>query len=402
MNIPPQLLWFSTSMKLLSNRVDRSGHGYMSFIPEEGEDLWHVYNLITAGDVVRCTTLRKVVTESSTGSTNAQRVKTNLTIRVETVSYDVEAMSLALKGRNIEENQYVKMGAYHTLSLELQRKFTLTKEYWDAISRERVDEACEPAKSADLAAIVLQEGLGYVCLVRQSMTITRAKIEIPIPRKRRGSCTNHDKAMLRFFDAIGHAMVRHIDFAVVKCVLVASPGFVKDKLMEYILSTERPEFKPLQEQKSSFVLCHSSSGHKHAVSEVLSDQNMTSRLADTKAAGEVRALTDFYTMLNNEPARAFYGPAQCLAANENEAIDVLLVTDTLFRSTDIAERRKYVRLVENVRGYGGTVHIFSSLHGSGEKVRQLSLPFLYLDLYPDLLLFLEFKVKSNRSSPPYS
>ena len=96
--------------------------------------------------------------------------------------------------------------------------------------------------------------------------------------------------------------------------------------MEYILSTERPEFKPLQEQKSSFVLCHSSSGHKHAVSEVLSDQNMTSRLADTKAAGEVRALTDFYTMLNNEPARAFYGPAQCLAANENEAIDVLLVT----------------------------------------------------------------------------
>ena len=31
------------------------------------------------------------------GSTNAQRVKTNLTIRVETVSYDVEAMSLALK-----------------------------------------------------------------------------------------------------------------------------------------------------------------------------------------------------------------------------------------------------------------------------------------------------------------
>ena len=31
------------------------------------------------------------------GSTNAQRVKTNLTIQVENISYDVEAMSLALK-----------------------------------------------------------------------------------------------------------------------------------------------------------------------------------------------------------------------------------------------------------------------------------------------------------------
>ena len=55
-----------------------------------------------------------------------------------------------------------------------------------------------PGKTADLAAVVLHEGLGHVCLVRASMTITRAKIEQPIPRKRRGSCTNHDKAMLRY------------------------------------------------------------------------------------------------------------------------------------------------------------------------------------------------------------
>lgn len=52
-------------------------------------------------------------------------------------------------------------------------------------------------KTADLAAVVLQEGLAHVCLVRQSMTITKAKIEVPIPRKRRGSCTNHDKVKTR-------------------------------------------------------------------------------------------------------------------------------------------------------------------------------------------------------------
>ena len=56
-------------MKLLSRHIDyKHGSGRMTFIPEEGEDLWHVYNLISAGDVVRCTTLRKVVTESSTGN----------------------------------------------------------------------------------------------------------------------------------------------------------------------------------------------------------------------------------------------------------------------------------------------------------------------------------------------
>ena len=31
-----------------------------------------------------------------------------------------------------------QMGAYHTIDLELNRKFTLLKEYWDIIALERV------------------------------------------------------------------------------------------------------------------------------------------------------------------------------------------------------------------------------------------------------------------------
>lgn len=41
--------------------------------------------------------------------------------------------------------------------------------------------------------------------------------------------------------------------------------------------------------------------------EVLSDPAVTSKLADTKAAAEVKALEQFYTTLQNDPARAFYG-----------------------------------------------------------------------------------------------
>ena len=41
--------------------------------------------------------------------------------------------------------------------------------------------------------------------------------------------------------------------------------------------------------------------------EVLSDPNVSVKLADTKAASEVKALDSFYSMLQNEPNRAFYG-----------------------------------------------------------------------------------------------
>jgi len=41
--------------------------------------------------------------------------------------------------------------------------------------------------------------------------------------------------------------------------------------------------------------------------EVLQDPAVSTRLSDTKAAAEVKALDDFYTMLQNDPNRAFYG-----------------------------------------------------------------------------------------------
>lgn len=48
------------------------------------------------------------------------------------------------------ENQYIKMGAYHTVDLEPNRKFTLYKEEWDSVSKERVESACDPTKVSEL------------------------------------------------------------------------------------------------------------------------------------------------------------------------------------------------------------------------------------------------------------
>ena len=39
-----------------------------------------------------------------------------------------------------------QMGAYHTLDIEANRKFSLQKTYWDSISIERVEMACDPTQ----------------------------------------------------------------------------------------------------------------------------------------------------------------------------------------------------------------------------------------------------------------
>lgn len=65
--------------------------GYVVLLPEDEEDMWHVYNLISEGDEVQAKTDRKVHSQSSTGSTTTYRVQLNLTIVVKRVSCHVAA-----------------------------------------------------------------------------------------------------------------------------------------------------------------------------------------------------------------------------------------------------------------------------------------------------------------------
>ena len=89
--------------------------------------------------------------------------------------------------------------------------------------------------------------------------------------------------------------------------------------------------------------------------EVLADPVVTSKLADTKAAKDVAALNNFFAMMRDDPNRAVYGYKQVVEANKSQAIDTLLLTDTLFRAKTVAERRRHVELVEAVRDTGGDV-----------------------------------------------
>ncbi|XP_066595606.1 protein pelota [Prorops nasuta] len=360
-------------MKLVHKNIDKEGEGSVSLVPENMEDIWHAYNLIGEGDFVSCSTIRKVQTESATGSSSCYRVRTTLKICVENIDFDTQACVLRLKGRNIEENKYVKTGAYHTLDVEQNRKFTITKAKWDSICLERVDTACDPMQNADVAAVIMQEGIAHVCLITANMTIVRTKIDQVIPRKRKGNISQHEKGLIKFYESVMQGILRHINFEIIKCIIVASPGFVKDQFMDYMVQQAiKLDNKIILENRGKFLLVHASSGFKHSLKEVLADPAVVSRISDTKAAGEVRALEAFYHVLQTDPARAFYGKRHVEKANESQAIETLLISDKLFRSQNIGLRKEYVALVESVKESGGDVKIFSSLHVSGEQLEQLT------------------------------
>lgn len=363
----------SVRMKLLKRKISsKDGSGSVLLQAEVSEDLWHAYNLLQEGDMVRCTTVRKVMKESSTGSTSSSKVRMSLTIEVSKIDFDTESQTVRLSGPNREESNFVKMGAFHTLTLEVGRTFRIEKLCWDQIFLDRIDEACHPDRGAEVAAAVMQTGVANLCLLTDYMTIVKAKIDVNIPKKRSGS-SNHAKAVKKFYEALYQAILRHVDFTKVKCVLLASPGFVKDDFFKF-LQTEsvRRDDRPFIENKAKFVLCKASSGHKHALEEIFSDPSIVSRLNDTKMAKEVDILNKFMRMIDTNPDKAFYGYNHVNLANENTAIESLLITDQLFRNPDVTVRKQYVRLVESVRENGGQVFVFSTLHVSGTQLQEVS------------------------------
>ncbi|XP_021734427.1 protein PELOTA 1-like [Chenopodium quinoa] len=360
-------------MKIVRRDFVRGGPGSVKMIPEEADDMWIVYNLIGEGDSVLAVTVRKVLREAASGGRDAERVKLRLEIVVEAVEYEKEGSVLRIRGKNTLENDHVKIGAFHTLELELHRPFVLRKDIWDSLALDMLHQAADPSASADLAVIIMQEGLAHLLLIGKSVTLTRSRIEVSIPRKHGPAIAGYESALNKFFENVLQAFLKYVDFKVVRCAVIASPGFTKDQFYRHLLlEAERKQLRSIIENKSRIVLVHTASGYKHSLREVLDAPNVMNMIKDTKAAQEVRALEDFFSMLSNDPDRACYGPKHVEVAHERMAIQTLLITDEQFRNADIATRKKYVSLVNSVKDSGGSVHIFSSMHVSGEQLAQLT------------------------------
>lgn len=311
--------------------------------------------------------------ESSTGSTGSHRVKITLTVSVERVEYDSESNIIKVKGRTVEESKHVRRGQYHTLDLSLNQKFYLSKQVWDKLAEAQLFTARDTSRNAEIAVVIMQEGLAFVCLLTTNMTVQKAKIELNIPRKRKNFCSQYQKGMENFYEQILQAMVRHISFDVTKCVIVASPGFVKDQFVEYMWQqANKHEMKALLDNRDKFLLAHSSTGFKHSIREILSDPLIQPKLEDTKAVQEVKLWNKFQDLLSAEPNKAIYGLRDVETANHYEAIGWLMVSDMLFRSTNLALRKKYTQLMDSARRYGCDVRVFSSMHICGQQLNQLT------------------------------
>jgi protein pelota len=304
-------------------------------------------------------------------------VHITLTIRVTSIDFDSAAGQLHVSGQVTVENKYVKIGQFHTLDLELNRNFTLEKaEGWDSVALEVVQEAVRQDKEGIVPAVVMQEGLANICLISEFQTVLKQRVEVAVPKKRAGKAGDHDKGLDRFYATVLETLQRHVDIAQPRPLLLASPGFVAQGFVKFMLDeASRKGDKAVLGNKANFVVVHASSGHLHSLNEVLQSPEVLSKLKDTKYARETRLMEEFMERLRKDDGRAWYGPGEVEKAVEKGAVGrgggVLLISNSLFRSQEIGTRKRWVTLVDRVKEEGGEVRVLSSDHESGKRLEAL-------------------------------
>lgn len=183
----------------------------------------------------------------------------------------------------------------------------MTKENgWDSVALERIQESTQEGRGAEVGAIVCGQGTSQIhlaamradilhlyigtaalCLLSEHMTVIRQRIDMPVPRKRKGGTSAHDKAVENFFSTVYQAILRLIPFQTLKAIVVASPGFTKDALYDYIFQQATLQSnKPLLASRSKWIKVHSTTSHVHGLVEALRAPEVAKMLSGAKFARE--------------------------------------------------------------------------------------------------------------------
>ena len=68
---------------------------------------------------------------------------------------------------------------------------------------------------------MITEGHAIVCLVGTNCTLTKAKVETSLPKKKGAAAmTNYEKSIATFYDRVYSAIVQHVDWDTVRRVVV--------------------------------------------------------------------------------------------------------------------------------------------------------------------------------------
>lgn len=349
---------FKIVMKLLG---EYPSDGKIVVIPQDSDDLYHLYNIIAPGDKIRSVTTRKIKgTDQDYSSTS--RITVNIELEVEGTEFHGFGESIRVRGQITEASDpSVSLGSYHSINIELYKKLSIIKpQGWSNQDVKRIREA-QMGKPSNLIVVAIDDQSAIISQVGTHASKILLEMEPSIPRK--GSDPQqHRKETREFFSELAEFLQQQKEQGTAKHFIIGGPGFTKENLSDY-LKINHPELI------NNLKFVHTKSAGRGGIKEIITEHISDNLNAGLQAQRQAQLIEEILEAIGKDTGLIAYG-SDVVKAAEMGAIEKLLVLDTELRDT-LEKRGKIQKIMEKVENMGGETILMSSMHDSSEILEGL-------------------------------
>jgi len=340
--------------------------GKVSVIPEDMDDLWHLYNVILPGDQIAARTVRRVRRDSDDTSRpdKGERRRMFIRLTVEEVSLHKYSNRLRVKGKILEgPDDFVSIGSYHTINVEPGLKIEISKDHWPNLLLRRLQDAAS-RKGQRLIVIAIEEDQTSIGVIDDSGIDVRVEIH-GTARGKYGKYIQTGETIDQMFAGVALQLQELLaQLPDNTRIVIVGPGSTKEKLAEYLKNK-------VPSTKGRVLLEHVSTGTVAGIYEALS-RGIVERIAsEIRLNREIRLMDEVMKHLGKDTGKTAYGWDDIVRAVQFGAVDALLVLDKLFREAQPDYRRELENIMRQVEKQAGSLEIFSADHEAGKQLEGL-------------------------------
>ncbi len=281
-------------------------HGFAVVKIKDIEDLWYLSSIIDKGDVVKGKTLRKI----KLGEKAVITKSVTLFIRVEKIEFKKEVLRVSGKIENEVED--IPKGSYHTINVELNDIITIEKEKFLEHQIKYLEESKEIKSKILICAFDREEA--HFAIVKKNGYEYLGDLKGEVSKK------GFDVKGSNFYAEIISRIKEYVERFKIEKIIVASPSFWKDYLIEELKRKDKDLLKKIRTASCGDV-------GKNAIKEILKRQEVLDVLKSERASEELRLIDELMKDISKE--NAVYGIKEVREALEIGAIKTLLISDKM-------------------------------------------------------------------------
>ncbi|MCC7552332.1 mRNA surveillance protein pelota [Candidatus Micrarchaeota archaeon] len=322
--------------------------GEIKLMPENLDDLWHLDKIIEDGDILEARSYRVYKpTEDSKGERKPITVK----IKGEKIEFSKYGNSLRVTGKivNGSPEEFVQIGSYHTINVEIENPLKIIKEKWQKYQIDRLQKAVSETKRPKLGIILLDNEKALVSYLK-GYGVEHSH-EIYSGRSKRDK--NPEEKLNQFYAEL-MKQIEHID---AEKIIIAGPGFAKEELKEHIQQKYPNLLKKLIFEKAS-------SAERSAIKELMTSGAISQAIGEHQIEKESLLVEKLKEHLGKGTGLAIYGFKEIETALECKAVSQVLVIDDLIR-----QKPEIKQILEKAEQNKVEIEIFSSESDPGHELK---------------------------------